>query len=99
MKKLLVSMLLVAFSMSVLSANGKALFTKCVACHGVKAEKKALNKSKIIKGWKASKIEKALKGYKKGTYGGAMKGLMKGQVATYTDAQIKEVAKYISGLK
>jgi cytochrome c553 len=99
MRKLLIAMILVVSSMSVLSANGKALYTKCVACHGVKAEKKALGKSKVIKGWEASKIEKSLQGYKKGTYGGAMKGVMKGQVATYTDAQIKEVSKYISGLK
>jgi cytochrome c553 len=99
MRKLLITAIVLAFGFTTLSADGKALYGKCIGCHGMKAEKKALGKSKIIKGWKASKIEKALKGYKKGTYGGAMKGLMKGQVASYNDKQIKEVSKYIAGLK
>ncbi len=80
-------------------ADGAALFKKCISCHGAKAEKKALGKSQVIQGWDAAKIEAALNGYKAGTYGGAMKGLMKGQVGSYTDAQIKEVAAYVAGLK
>ena len=71
----------------------------CAGCHGKNFEKHAMGKSKVVKDMTHAEIATALKGYKAGTYGGAMKGLMKGQVATYTDAQIKEVAKYISGLK
>ncbi|VAY86329.1 Cytochrome C553 (soluble cytochrome f) [hydrothermal vent metagenome] len=100
MKKLLLIALLIASS-SVLSANanGKALFGKCVGCHGAKAEKKALGKSAVIKGWSKAKIEKALNGYKNGTYGKAMKGIMKGQVASLNKKQISMLAGYIAKLK
>ena len=72
---------------------------KCAACHGASFEKSALNKSKIIKGWKSDKVVAALQGYKAGTYGGAMKGLMKGQVISYSDAQLKILGDYIESLK
>ena len=98
MKKLALVLALAAAS-TLMAADGAAAYKKCAACHGAKAEKKALNKSQIIQGWDAAKIEAALKGYKAGTYGGAMKGLMKGQVASYDDAKIKAVAEYIAGLK
>ena len=86
-------------SLSVASADGESVFKKCMACHGVNAEKKALGKSVIIAGWEAPKTLAALKGYKDGTYGGAMKGLMKGQVAALNDTQMKEVADYIATKK
>ncbi len=82
------------------AANGEALYKKCVGCHGAKAENKALGKSDIIAGWDAAKIEEALKGYKAGTRNvHTMGALMKGQVASYSDADIKAVAEYISKLK
>jgi len=76
----------------------KTTFQKCSACHGKNAEKKALNKSAIIKDWNASKIEEALIGYKNGTYGGAMKGLMQSQVNSLSDKEITDLSKYISTL-
>jgi cytochrome c553 len=98
MKKLVLA-LMVAGASSLLAADGAALYKKCIACHGAKGEKKALGKSQVIAGWDAAKTAAALKGYKAGTYGGAMKGLMKGQVASYDDAKIDAVSKYIAGLK
>jgi cytochrome c553 len=98
MKKIALALAITAAS-TLLAADGAALYKKCAACHGAKAEKKALNKSQVIQGWDAAKIEAALKGYKDGSYGGAMKGLMKGQVASYDDAKIKAVSEYIAGLK
>jgi len=74
------------------------LFVSCSSCHGAHAEKKALGKSHIIAGWKASKIVAALKGYKDGTYGGPMKAVMKGQASKLSDAQIDALADYISKL-
>lgn len=91
--------LAVVGSLTVASADGAAIFKKCAACHGATAEKKALGKSQVIKGWKAEKTVAALKGYKDGTYGGAMKGVMKGQVATLSEAQIESVAKFIEAQK
>jgi len=79
--------------------NGEILYKKCTGCHGQKAEKKALNKSAIIKDWDAEKIANALKGYKKGTYGGAMKGLMKGQVISMSNEEIDLVSKHIATFK
>ncbi len=81
---------------SLLGADGAGLYKKCQGCHGVNAEKAALGKSKIIKGWKSEQTIAALKGYKEGTYGGAMKGVMKGQVAALNDEQIKALADYIA---
>jgi cytochrome c553 len=99
MKKLSMILLVAVAASSLMAADGAALYKKCAGCHGVKAEKKALGKSKVIAGWSAAQTEKALKGYKDGTYGGPMKGLMKGQVASYSDADIKAVSVYIEGLK
>lgn len=96
MKKVVLSL---AISAAVaMTAAATPLYKTCVACHGAKAEKKALGKSHVIAGWPVDKIEKALHGYKDGSYGGAMKGVMKGQVVRLNDAQIKELAEYIHGL-
>jgi len=78
--------------------TGASVFIKCSACHGKNAEKSALGKSKIIKGWGASKIAAAINGYKDGTYGGVMKGVMKGQASSLSDDDIKLVSEYISKL-
>lgn len=78
--------------------DAATLYKACASCHGANAEKKALNKSQIIKGWEASKTVTALQGYKDGSYGGAMKGIMKPQVAKLSDAEIEALAKYISNL-
>ena len=78
--------------------DGSKLFVKCAGCHGKNAEKKALGKSQIIKGWDEAKIVNALHGYKDGTYGGSMKTVMKSQVSNLSDNEINAVAKYISKL-
>ena len=78
--------------------NAQTTFQKCSACHGQKAEKKALSKSAVIKDWSAAQIEEALKGYKNGTYGGAMKGLMKSQVNAMSDDEITALSQYITTL-
>jgi len=98
MKKIIVASLLSGVT-SLLAANGADLYKKCVSCHGTNAEKSALGKSQIIKGWDKAQLVASLKGYKNGTYGGAMKAIMKGQVAPYSDADIDAVADYIFGLK
>ena len=77
---------------------GAEVFKKCSACHGKSGESKALNKSAIIKGWQTQRVITAINGYKDGTYGSAMKGVMKPQVAKLSEAEIKAVSEYISGL-
>jgi len=78
--------------------TGAQIYMKCAGCHGQSAEKSALGKSQVIKGWESSKVTTALNGYKAGTYGGGMKDLMKGQVTGLTDNDIKLVSEYISKL-
>ena len=79
-----------------LAEKGKGLYLKCAGCHGANAEKPALGKSQVIKGWDASKIAASLKGYKDGSYGGVMKGVMKGQVANLSDEEINALGAYIA---
>jgi cytochrome c553 len=91
--------LTVVGSLTVATANGANVYQKCAGCHGATADRAALGKSAVIKGWEAQKTVAALKGYKDGTYGGPMKGLMKGQVASLSDEQIEAVAKFIEEQK
>ena len=82
------------------ATEGGALFQKCAACHGAKAEKQALGKSEVIAAWSSDKILDALKGYKAGTRNTkGMGALMKGQVAALSDADMKTLADHISKLK
>lgn len=83
----------------VVAKTGKELFAKCSSCHGSNAEKKALGKSQIIKGWDKQKVSDALNGYKNGTYGGDMKGIMKGQVATLSNEDIDKLSTFIASIK
>ncbi len=79
--------------------DGKALFAKCAGCHGADGKTAALGKSAVIAGQAAADLETKINGYKAGTVNVAgMGALMKGQVAAYSDADIKAVATYISGL-
>jgi cytochrome c553 len=98
MKKIAIAMLFAGSTL--LMADGAATFAKCAGCHGQKAEKAALGKSAVIQGMDAAKLEELIKGYKAGTLNQhGMGALMNGQVKSLSDAQIKEVAEYISGLK
>jgi len=99
MKKAVLTVLALG-AMSFLAADGAALYKKCAGCHGANGEKKALGKSGILLGQSSAALEEAIKGYKAGTLNkNGMGGLMKGQVASYSDADIKAVADFISGLK
>lgn len=79
---------------------GKKVYTKCVACHGPKANLKALGKSEIIAGWPTQKIVEALEGYKAGmlnTHG--MGATMKGIATPLSKEDMEAVAQYISDMQ
>ncbi|NLU34904.1 MAG: c-type cytochrome [Wolinella succinogenes] len=98
MKKIALGMIFAAASL--MAADGATLYKKCVACHGVKAEKPALGKSEVIAGWDKAKLVEELKAYKAGTLNrNGMGAMMKGQMASFSDADIEAVAEYISTLK
>jgi cytochrome c len=91
---------LLGLSVMLSASEGAALFQKCAACHGAKAEKAALGKSEVIAGWKADKVADALKGYKAGTRNTkGMGSIMKGQTAALSENDMKALGEYISGLK
>lgn len=98
MKKIALALLVTGVSL--MAADGAALYKKCAACHGAKGEKAALGKSAVIGGVDTATLVADLKGYKAGTTNKkGMGALMKGQVASYSDADIEAVSAYINGLK
>ncbi len=78
--------------------SGADLYSSCAGCHGSSADKKALGKSAVIKGWSVDKLQTTLKGYKDGSYGGNMKAVMKGQVMKLNDEEIILISEHISKL-
>lgn len=91
---------LLGLTLALSAADGGALYQKCGACHGAKAEKAALGKSEVIAGWSSDKTLEALKGYKAGTRNTkGMGAIMKGQMASMSDADMKALADHIAALK
>jgi cytochrome c553 len=79
--------------------DGKALYAKCVGCHGANGSTKPMGKDSVLKGQSAADLEIKMAGYKSGTLNAhGMGALMKGQVSGFSDADIKAVATYVSGL-
>ena len=79
--------------------NASSLYTnRCASCHGVNAEKSALNASENIAQWGSKKIQDALQGYKNGTFGGKMKAIMQAQSKSLTNEEIRLISDYITTL-
>jgi len=84
-----------------IASSGSALYNKeCKACHGTKAEKKAMGKSKAIKGMSVASIEKSMQEYasgKKKTIP-AIKKVKKTFIKKHTEEELHQVAQYIHQL-
>ncbi len=82
----------VLFGMSLIPLVLLADMDRCVSCHGVDFEKKALGVSKIVKNMTESQIKSALDGYKRGE-GGSMKDIMikEVRVGVDTDAMSADI--------
>lgn len=76
------------------AADGKALYAKCLGCHGADGTKTA--QSKALKGMPAEAFIKSMEGYKAKKYGGAKKAVMEGQAAALSPDDIKALAAYIA---
>ena len=74
-KKIKIGLVAFLATQSILLAD----MDRCVSCHGVDFEKKALGVSKVVKDMSEIEIKKALDGYKAGI-GGSMKELMISEV-------------------
>ena len=100
MKKLLiVSSVAALLSTAAFAADGAAIYKKCIACHGAKAEKMFNNKVPALTSLDAAAIEEALKGYKTGANKFGLGAMMKPIATTMSDEDAKAVAEYIQTLK
>lgn len=104
-KSLIVCAALAAFACSSFAADGEAVFKKCAACHGAKAEKSYLNKIPVLTTLDKDARVADMKAYKEGTVGEGGKGkfgmgaVMKGQMATLSEEDMVAVSEYIETLK
>ncbi len=96
MKKVILALGVLAFANALMAADVKALAKSCAACHGVKFEKKALGKSKIVNMMSEAEIEKSLMDFKNGSN---KDPVMTAQAKKLSDEDIKALAKYIPTLK
>ena len=97
MKKVVLASILAVSTM--FAASGADLYKPCVQCHGAKAEKVALGKSKIMANLSKEEIISTLKGYQDGSYGGQMKSIMIPQVKSLSDADIEALADHVQTIK
>jgi len=93
MKKIFTILVIISCT-SLMAIDIAPITKKCAGCHGLKGEKKALNKSKIMNQMTKEEFITATKGYKDGSYGGAMKAIMKPQVMALSDEQIEALADF-----
>ncbi len=96
MKKFIVSLGVLAFANSLMATDVKALTKGCVACHGVKFEKKALGRSLVANTLSEKEIAEWLTDFKTGKRKSA---IMNVQAKKLSDEDIKALAKYIPTLK
>jgi cytochrome c553 len=79
-------------------SGGKLYHKNCASCHGKKAQEAAFGKAQVLAGWSKENLKEALMGYKDGTYGGSMKGLMRAEVKPFSEAELGDIAEYISNI-
>lgn len=104
MKKFLFISAVVALGCNAFAADGAAIFKKCIACHGQKAEKSYLNKVPVLTQVDPAERLALMKDYKAGKVNGGkgkynMGAVMKGQMSALSDADMAAVNDYISTLK
>ena len=98
MKKITLSLLILA-STSLFASNTQSMVQKCVGCHGSDFSKAPLGKTNhIAKGKSMEHLYEELISFRTPEEGDSGEILMQGQIKNFTDAQLKEIAKYISSL-
>ena len=102
MKKVLLG--LAALACLSFAADGEAVYKKCIACHGQKADTVYLGKVPALNTFDKDYIVSNMKAYKEGTVEGgkgkfAMGAVMKAQMATVSEEDMNAVADYIQTLK
>jgi cytochrome c len=82
-------------------ADGKALYLEktCIACHGKDAKKPLTPDYPKLAGQNAKYAEKQMLDIKSGARANGNSAAMKGVMHLVTEAEIKELAKYLSEIK
>jgi cytochrome c len=82
-------------------ADGKKLYMEktCIACHGKDAKKPLTPEYPKLAGQNAKYAEKQMLDIKSGARANGNSAAMKGVMHLVTDAEIKELAKYLSEIK
>lgn len=83
---------------STLFAEAPALYKRCVACHGIDGKKVGIAPT-AIGGMPKEELIKQLKGYRDQTIKTPKASVMYAQAKNLSDADIEELAAYISTLK
>lgn len=83
---------------SMLFAEAPAIYKKCIACHGADGKKVGIA-PKAIGGMSKEEVGKWLKGYRDQTIKTPKAAVMYAQAKNLSDADIEELAAYISTLK
>jgi cytochrome c len=98
--KLFIVAALTTMTSSVVFADGKALYLEktCIACHGKEGKKPLTPAYPKIAGQNAAYIEAQMKDIKNGVRTNGSSAAMKGVMHLVSDAEIKELAQYLSGL-
>ena len=98
----IIKILLPVFVLSSLySASGSTLYKqKCKSCHGAKAEKRAMSRSKVIRGMPAATIKREMHNYASGKRK-AMSFVVKVKqdfVKHHSVKELQDLANYIHSL-
>ena len=90
-----------SLSLSAQAADGAKLYEDktCVACHGKKGDKPLMPDYPKIAGQNAKYIERQMLDIKSGARANGNSAAMKGVMEIVSEADIKELAKFVSTLK
>lgn len=89
-----------ALKLSLLAADGAAIYKKCAACHGEKADVKYANKVPALASISKEDRIKALQGYKEGSNNAfGMGKVMQLHAKNLSDEDMAAVSEYIDSLK
>ena len=89
-----------ALNLSLLAADGAAIYKKCAACHGEKADVKYANKVTALASISKEERIKALQSYKDGSNNNfGMGKVMQLHAKNLSDEDMAAVSEYIDSLK
>ena len=89
-----------ALNLSLFAAEGEAIYKKCAACHGEKADAKYANKVPALTSISKEDRIKALQGYKDGSNNNfGMGKVMQLHAKNLSDEDMAAVSEYIDSLK